>query len=502
MVNSVTTPISPPKIGNTTKTSIFYLNDIHGQVAKMERIKSASDKFDSFETESKTDKLKFASGDIFLGEDLKLNQSAAKFLDSIKLNATAVGNHEFDLSPESLSEFTKSAKYKMLGLNTKIEPKNLLSKKIIKSYIEEKDGTKYGVIGLMPFDLFTRVKYRDRFDGFNIEKIDDAIKDLQAEVDKFKKEGVDKVIVLSHAGYTSDVKIAKEVEGLDVILGGHSHDLIEGINEGKNLFYSKKTGEPTIITQAGKDGSYFGILNLEFNDKGVITSAQNSINKTQVMAKCLPLKYIFDSILGKAEKVGVIASAEPTPIKSLIQENPHADFLADAMKNELKTDIAIVNSANLRGGFEVGPIDTRDISNLTPFKNKMTIIKITEKELVDALKLGASSITKPDNKPGILQVSGLKYTMNKSGEVLDFKFLGKDGNETPIDVKNPNTFKTYTVAVDDYYAIGKDGFSMLNKYDTAEAKFDFDKDKLAADYIKHLNKPVDIKADGRITVLD
>ena len=413
MVNSVSqASITPP---NTTKTSIFYINDIHGQVGNMQRIKTAADSFDSFTPQEKTDKFKFSSGDILLGEDINVNKMAVKFQNSIGLNATAVGNHEFDISPEALADLTKNAKYKMLGFNSTIDPKNPLKSSIIKSYVEEKDGTKYGVIGLMPFDIFTRLKYKEKFDGVKINDISTTIKDLQAEVDKFQKDGINKVIILSHAGYTNDLKIAKEVSGIDVILGGHSHDLIQDIKTGKNLVYSKN-GEPVIITQAGRDGNNFGILNLEFNDKGVITKAQNNVTKTQNFAKSAPMKYITETIFGKAEQVGTIASASAFPEKVLVEENPHASFLADAIRSELKTDIGMVNSANLRGGFEVGPVDTRDISSITPFRNKMTIIKINEKELVDALNWGAKSMTTPDNKPGIMQVSGLKYTVSKKRE--------------------------------------------------------------------------------------
>ena len=86
---------------------------------------------------------------------------------------------------------------------------------------------------------------------------------------------------------------------------------------------------------------------------------------------------------------------------------------------------------------------------------------------------------------------------------MDLKYIDSQGKETTIDINNPNTFKTYSLAIDDYCAKGKDGFSMLNKFDNAETiKFDYDKDKSAADYIKKLGKPVEIKADGRIKVVD
>ena len=58
-----------------------------------------------------------------------------------------------------------------------------------------------------------------------------------------------------------DKRIAQETSGIDIIIGGHTHDLLQGIEEGKNLLYSK-SNEPVIITQAGKDGEYFGDLKI------------------------------------------------------------------------------------------------------------------------------------------------------------------------------------------------------------------------------------------------
>ncbi|MEI8128989.1 MAG: 5'-nucleotidase C-terminal domain-containing protein, partial [bacterium] len=290
------------------------------------------------------------------------------------------------------------------------------------------------------------------------------------------------------------------VDGIDVILGGHTHDLIKNITKDKNLFYSKKTGEPTIITQAGRDGNYFGILNLEFNDKGVITKAQNNVSNTEDFSRSPIIKYFTDKILGKPEVLGTIKTALKHK-HSLITENPSADFVLDAERNELGVDMVLINSGNFRFSLESGSLTDRDLKILTPFDNKVWIIKLTEKEIVDSLKIGAKSLTDTDNSPGIMQCSGLKYAMSKSGEVKNATFIDKDGKETPINIKNPNPFKTYTVATDDYIAKGGNNY-FTNKQDAVITKFNFDKNKLVGDYMKKTNKPVDIKTDGRIKIVD
>lgn len=498
MVNSVSQPQTTPK---TTKASIFYVNDIHANLPNMERIKSAYDEFNTFTPSTETDKLVLTSGDTAIGGDPKLNKLAVEFQNAIGTMASAAGNHEFDGPEENLLEVIKDAKYKILGLNTAIDPNKELSKKIIKAYIQEQKGTKYGIIGLVPFDLTYHLKDAHRFDHLNLMDLQKTLPQLQTQVNNFKKQGVDKIILVSHIGYDDDVKIAQSIEGIDVILGGHSHDVLEGIQEGKNLFYSKKTGEPTIITQAGKDGNYFGILNLEFDDKGVIVKAQNNVNKSSNFPKNAIIEYVINKTLGPAEIVGEINSAVPFPNHRLTEENAHFDFVEDAVRSELNVDIAIANSANMRFGFKAGTVNTRDLSELTPFKNQMAIIKLSEKELVDAVKVGAKSMTDSENRPGLLQVSGIRYKISKSGEVKEIKFIDKSGKEIPIDVNNPNIFKIYTVATDDFVAKGGNDY-ISNKWDNAEIKFDCDKDKFVADYIKKQTKPIDIKTDGRIQIVD
>ena len=69
---------------------------------------------------------------------------------------------------------------------------------------------------------------------------------------------------------------------VDVIVGGHTHELIKDIKEGENLFYSAN-GEPIILTEAGRDGKAFGLLNLTFDKNGGIL--ENSLKPTTEIIK-------------------------------------------------------------------------------------------------------------------------------------------------------------------------------------------------------------------------
>ena len=490
------------KNNETIKASIFYINDLHGQNIRMERLVNAINDFDTY-TPSSKDKMKFASGDIMLGEDEKHVKVGNKFLNIGGFLATALGNHECDMPTNQLAGIIKNKNYKLLGLNMNPSENNPIHNIIEKSYVQEINGHKYGIIGLVPPDLHVHVKLQDHLPDLHIEQdFKKSIPQIQKQVDEFEKQGINKVIILSHAGYRQDLELAKQLHGVDIIHGAHTHNLLEDIKQNENLFYSQ-TGEPIVITQAGRDGEHFGILNVEFNNNGIITKVQNNIGDTDKYNRNLAARYIFEKILGKPEKVGVIKSAQPFPKDYLGSENPHCDFIVDALRNELGTDMAFMNSANIRGKFEEGEIDTRDLSIISPFANKVVVAKATEEEIVNAIKSRIkASMASKSHRPGLVQVSGLRYTYSKDGTLKSMTFVDKNGNQTPIDINNPRKDKFYKIAADDYCLESMDmGLGLPHRLKEAEKIYDHDKDIIVGQYIKHLNKPIDIKSDGRITVV-
>lgn len=502
---------SNPKL---THTSWFYVNDVHGKMTNMERIYNMTKEFDAtpaakiapaFWNKNTGDvsKFKVASGDIILGANYIHNQVANKFLDWSGFIASALGNHELDVvEPGNLAKLLSDSKYKMLAANVDIREGSPLVGKIQKSMVVEKDGEKYGLIGIAPEDMLERVKMNNTLKDFSVKNDDETIKIVQDEVNKLQAQGINKIIVLSHEGTKKDQRLAQETSGIDLIFGAHTHDLIEGLQEGVNLFTSK-SGEPVILTQAGKDGENVGILNVDFDENGVVKKAQNNVIKTKNYNRPLFVKDSVEDIIGKPEIIGKVKAAVAPPEQRLIENNPHGNLIADAMRNELGTDIAILNAGNIRGNFSEGTVDSRLISDITPFEDKMWIIGLSEKQIVDAINVGLKSLTKSSNKPGILLVSGLKYKANKQGELLDLEFIDKNNQVHKIDVKNPDPNKKYTVAADDFFATGGDGYLESNKNpDFVLQKFDMDKNKLACDYIKKMAQPMEIKDDHRIEIME
>ncbi len=485
----------------TAKTSIFYLNDVHGKMTNMERIKTVSDVFDKSPKDENTVRLKLASGDIILGANFISNMVASKFLNWIGVSANALGNHELDVVPSRLAELLKNANFKLLAINASVAPTSPMAGKIQKSTIEERDGQKFGIIGVAPSDMAERVKLNDSMKDIKIDDFDTTIRKVQEEVNNLRSKGINKIILLSHSGLKQDKKIAQETEGIDIIIGGHSHEMIKDIKQGENLFYSK-SGEPVVITQAGKDGENVGVLNVEWTDDGVLSKVQNNVINTQKFNRTLPSRTAVEEIIGKPEILGTVAYADPEPKNRLIANNPHGNLIADAMRQELGTEIAILNAGNIRGHFDVGKVDSRLINDITPFEDKMLVGSLSEKDIVDALKVGGKSLVSHNSKPGILLVSGMKYTLNDKGELLDLSYQDKDGNEHKIDVNNPDPNHKLTCAMDDFFATGGDNYLPSNENpDFIIKKYDVDKNKLACDYIRKMKQPLEIRDDRRVNIV-
>lgn len=481
--------------------TIGYVNDLHGQTNNMMRILSGL----------KGD-LVLSAGDNDIGDEKNraVHDATAKFLNLAKVRGTALGNHEMDTLQSDLEETSKKLDGDIYALNINQIPleeqpkdeidnfnKVNLSNFIKKSGIINVKGESIGILGLTPVDLAQRCSHPDYHKDCTALDLEKTIDAVQQEVNNLKANGINKIILLSHNGLARDKELASKTEGIDVIIGGHTHELIKGIAEGENLVYSK-SGEPVIITEAGKDGKYFGELKLSFDDKGIISKAQNNIGDTSLYSKNLIHQYMFDKILGKPEVVGEIKYAPPAS-DSLLNENPHANFMCDAMCYEMDAEIGIWNNSGTRNYFKAGIIDTSDINEIAPFADNISVAEVSEKTLVDAFKKAVEvSYNSIGHKPGLLAVSGLNYTVSPSKKKLTgMNFVDKNGQEHKIDIDNPNKNKKYKVVADSFIMSWGKEYNVLAKEDEC-VEYPFNKAYLTSEYIKHLNRPVIINQTGRI----
>ena len=490
---------------NKTKLSIFYINDMHGNVDNMSGMVAASDKFDKTVSEQGVDALKISAGDNFSGGDDKKNKLIVNLLSRMGIDASAVGNHEFDSTISKLYDFIYPDKTKFLAANANVPNGNAFYQNIQKSIIEDVNGNKYGLIGLMPPDL-VKVTGNDqrKLEGITPETLEQSVQSVNEEAKKLQEQGVNKIILVSHIGNDKDKQIAPLLHGVDIIVGGHSHTEVDGITPNENLFYNADN-DPIVIVQTGENARNVGILNVEFDQNGDITAANNELIPTN-QEKSPVLNYLKDATMGPSPVIGNFEDIDPLPENRRITPSAWTHFMCDAMKTETGADIAFINAANTRKVPKKGTLTERDITESTPLKNTLLVKKMTEKEIVQAIKESLSAtFSNETGEPGILHVSGLTYVADNKGDLKELNFVDRNGNITPIDINNPSD-KTYNVCYDSFVAKGTEypvftPDTMTHK--TIDKTFDYDKDKLTINYInKHSSKDkLTVKDDGRIKII-
>ena len=482
--------------------SIGYVNDTHGQTNNMMRILSGLN-----------GDLIVSAGDNDIGDEKNkaIHKATFKFLNIGNITATALGNHEMDTTQEDLIDSIKEYNGDILTINMKkdkLEEQDIsevksLGRADLLNYIKpskvvEIKGEKIGLLGTAPIDLLDRLTHPNYHTDCHVNKLDESIQDIQNEVNNLKNQGINKIVLLSHLGLKKDKQVAQQTDGIDVIISGHSHELVEGITEGENLFYSK-TGEPVVLTEAGRDGNYFGKLNLTFSDDGVITKAQNNLGDTSLYHRNLVNQYIFNNVIGKPEKIGYVKEA-PLPPKSLTEENPHANFVCDIMKEETGSDIAIWHNCGVRNFFHQGELDSRDVKEISPFLDYVAVAEVSEKTMVDLFKKAIKdTYSSSSKKPGLFAVSGLNYTVDtQNGKLTEMIFIDKQGKTHKIDIDNPSGTKKYKIVTDEFLMSAGADFNILAKEEDYIIKYPYDKDVMVCNYIKRKNEPVIINQTGRI----
>lgn len=133
----------------------------------------------------------------------------------------SLGNHEFDNNIDGLVPFIQTLTCPVLAANLVLNkvPELANQTNLKKSVIFNVSGSKIGVVGYLTPETKVLAKKNE------VEYINE-IEAIIKEVAELRKAGVKIIIALGHSGYIEEQKIAKEVDGLDLVIGGHSHSFL------------------------------------------------------------------------------------------------------------------------------------------------------------------------------------------------------------------------------------------------------------------------------------
>jgi 5'-nucleotidase len=332
---------------------------------------------------------------------------------------------------------------------------------------------------------------------------------------------VDIIIALTHLGLENDRRLARAVNGVDIIVGGHSHSLLSNDDDRAEGPYPvvEKTpdGAPVLVVTAATACAYLGRLDADFDKDGAAIkwrggpilldqSTLTSLGAPKPDAKLVNLLESFAAPVRKMmiTSIGTIQAAgkdaqpleEPDVLQCRRMECLSGNIVADALRAIPfeNTQIAIINGGALRASLPGGAVTPGHILGTLPFQNTPLSANMPGAVLWQALEHCVANYG--EGEGGFLQVSGLRYAFkpaNKPGRrITGAEVLGQDGQWRPLD-KNA----LYRVVTVDFLARGGDGFSMFTTLQWEEG------DKLANDalriYIEQYS-PVEAGLEGRITV--
>lgn len=490
--------VTSPNV-HANKLSIYYFNDLHGNTDKMAGVMEAAKSFN----QAKKDVAHFtlSAGDNVSGGDVSKNNLVLDLMqNAMGVDISCIGNHEIDASSQGLMQSSAGNKIDFVTTNATFDDDSPMHKIVKRSIVKEQNGVKYGFVGAMPVDFETCTKKSVQKD-IDVHNFNDTINSIQKEVNELKKQGINRIILLSHSGYENDKKMASLLDGVDIIIGGHSHTVVEGAKNGENVVKSK-SGEPVIITQAGENGKYYGILDVEFDAKGVISKISNQLNA--ISSKKSPtIEYVKMQKMGESPKVGTIKEVDDMPKNRRLKPHGWANMVVDSMKIMLDSDVAFLNAANVRKVPTEGTLTQRDVSESVPMKNRLIKTRVTQKQMVDAIKQAAKeSLNASQGEPGLLFASGITYKIDDKGNLLELYTLDKKGNKTKVDINNPSENITYSAVYDDFTMRGDGEYpSLAPKFPVQY--FDYDKDVTAIEYIKTMKNidKLEFIDDKRLEIL-
>ncbi|MBT5374701.1 MAG: bifunctional metallophosphatase/5'-nucleotidase [Rhodospirillaceae bacterium] len=427
----------------------------------------------------------------FLSSLTKGTQMVA-LMNAIGLDIAVAGNHEYDYGPEIATQRYSESKFPWLGANVlaKTGPdKGQPAGGLIATHIITSGGIKVGFFGLV-----VRKTSTSSSPGPDIE-FAPIIKTAKKAVARLKKDGAELIVALTHLDYQTDIKLARSVQDIDLILGGHDHLPITFLEEG------------VLIIKSGHDAHYLAVVNLE-------------IEKTQIDGKShLRLfpswRYIATAGVKPdpaiAKKVagynGLISRQMKTPLGRTLtaldareavvrlQESNFGDLAADAMRDSVKAEITLTNGGGIRNDRIIPAGSTLDgiaIHSAFPFGSKVVLVEISGGDLRAALENGVAKY--PKLSGAFPQISGFSFTFDPK------KPAGKRVVSVEVGGKPLDESRTYRLATNSYLLKGGNGYTSLAK---GKIIIDAEEGKTIADTVSAYitaKKTIAPKVDGRIKV--
>lgn len=447
-------PVSPVAADTADEAdftlNIMHMNDTHANVENYPGMISAIKEYRGANEEA----LLFHGGDVFSGTlyyTEHKGQADVALMNLMGIDAMVFGNHEFDEGSkeehhETLSEFVQAANFPFLGTNIDFSKDNYMAPlvsgepfaedaeagNVFDGIIKEVDGEKIGVFGLTTEDTVN-------ISSPNHVTFSNYIEEAQRAVDYFESIGINKIVAVNHIGYNTgtaaignDLLLAENVDGIDIIVGGHSHTKLEA-----PVLIDKE--EPTVIVQADQYAQQLGTLEVDFDENGVIVGHSGELLATgdyEDDEEALEVLKKYKEKVDELANTPVCSENDETLCAEAMKdlENPRLDkdevsvranetelgnLITDAMlfgaqKKFPETVIAVQNGGGIRAPIAKGPITVGEVISVLPFGNDPVIVELSGEEIKELLERSVKSAPAEDG--GFLHVAGMKFEYDSNLE--------------------------------------------------------------------------------------
>lgn len=235
------------------------------------------------------------------------------------------------------------------------------------------------------------------------EELPNYIKELKEE------KNVDLVLVLSHLGFPQEMKLAQEIDGIDILLSAHTH----------NRIYEPVQVNQTLIIQSGCHGSFLGHLELIIQDKKVINYQHKLVLLDQKVEDDIKMKdLVAESMKPYRHKLDrVIGQTETALHRNGVLESTMDNLLLQSMLDYSNADMAFSNGWRYGAPIPIGEITENDLWNIIPVNPPLSETILTGKEVWDMLE---ENLENTFSKDPYNQMGG--YVKRSMGISMYFKF--------------------------------------------------------------------------------
>jgi len=467
------------------------------------------------------DALFLDAGDIFQGTlfwTRHKERMPTALIDRMGYQAVIPGNHEFDDGWPTWLRLVDALRTPVTAANVSFDPRpdSPAVDKILPYIVLERNGRKIGIVGLVTEDTPVTSSPGPGVSFSNAQKaLENAIKKLTAL-------DVNIIIALAHLGLESERRLlARSVDGVDIIVGAHSHSLLSNEHDRADGPYPvvEKTpdGSPVLLVTASSACAYLGRLDVSFDKKGIATEWKGgpllleqgtlaALNAPQPDADlvrliddfAVPVQAMMTTSIGTINAAGKEGRPleDPGVMECRRGECLSGNIVTDALRllPFKEARIAVINSGALRSSLPGGAVTPGNVLAALPFQNTPLTAKMPGAVLLQALEHGVAAFGEGTGR--LLQVSGLRYAFKPSNQpgqrICNAEVLERDGTWQPLDTK-----ATYQIVTVDFLARGGDGFTMLAPFQWQEG------DKLANDVLRaylERNSPVAVELQSRIVI--